>query len=182
MSKQTDSHEVQPSDLLEQPEEHLDGQSERFLAALEDLRMGRTDRAGETLRGILSVEPRLAEPRMELARILLDTGRLRDAEAEAREALGILEAGGQWTEELPEDVVLGLAHGLLAETLRQIADTDEVIFGDPAKFHAITLESRRLFERAAQLDADNQHASYHAFFLGIPGLPLADRVVPAGEE
>ncbi len=172
MSDRPDNGSGQAPDLIDRPEPHLKGLSERFLAALEELRQGRIDRADKALRAILAVEPRLAEPRLELARILLDTGRLDDAESQARQALEILEAGGQWTEELPGHVVLGLAHGLLAEILRQQADRDEVIFGEPARFHAITKEARGHFERAARMDADNQHASYHALFLGMPGVSL----------
>jgi tetratricopeptide (TPR) repeat protein len=161
------------ADPIEQPEPHLEGLDTLFLSGVEHFRQGRIDRATEAFRGVLAVEPRLAEPRMELARILLDTGRLHEAEAEAREALGVLEAGGQWLEALEEPVVLGLAHGLLAEILRQIADTDEVIFGEPERFHAITRQAREHFAKAATLDPENQHASYHAFFMKLE-LPEGD--------
>jgi len=156
-----------PADTQAEPEAHLEGLGARFMAALELVRRGEIDDATGELNAILSVEPRLAEPRMELARVLLDSGRLDESEAQAREALRSLKAGGQWVEELPEPVVTGLAHGLLAEILRQIADTDAVIFGDPERFRAITKEARTHFEAAAHLDPDNQHASYHAFFIGL---------------
>ena len=139
----------------------------RFLQAIACMQRGENDRATQILRAILSVEPRLAEPRMEIARILLDGGQLREALGEAEEALRLLEAGGQWLEDLPEPVVLGLAHGLLAEILRQIADSDDVVFGDPKAFQALTRRSRRHFARAASLDPENHHASYHAFFMGV---------------
>lgn len=163
----TDDAQLPISDPCEQPEEHLEGLGARFLAGLEHTRHGRIDDAIELFRGILAVEPRLAEPRLELARIHLDTGRLTDAEAEAREALRLLEAGGQWIDELPEAVVKGLAHGLLAEILRQAADTDEVIFGPPERFHELTKEARVHFAKAAELDPEYQHASYHAFFMKL---------------
>jgi len=161
---------VDPSaslDPVDQPEDHLEGLGARFLAGLEHTRRGQIDDATKVFRDILSVEPRLAEPRMELARIYLDTGRLVEAEAECREALRLLEAGGQWIDELPEPVMMGLAHGLLAETIRQIADTDAVIFGDPEHFHNLNKQAREHFARAATLDPENQHANYHSFFMKL---------------
>jgi tetratricopeptide (TPR) repeat protein len=156
-----------PEDPIDQPEDHLSGLGSTFLSGVEHFRQGRIDKATEAFRAILAVEPRLAEPRLELARILLDTGRLPEAEAEAREALRLLEAGAQWLEALDESVMLGLAHGLLAEILRQLADTDEVIFGEPERFHAITRQAREHFAKAATLDPENQHAAYHAFFMKL---------------
>lgn len=168
MSKQQDDLPVPlVDDPIESPEAHLDGLGARFLGGIEYLRKGRIDDAIKVFGGILAVEPRLAEPRMELARIYLDTGRLPEAEAEAQEALRLLEAGAQWLEEIPEAVMLGLAHGLLAEIYRQIADSDEVIFGAPERFHAMTRQAREHFVKAATQDPENQHASYHAFFMKL---------------
>ena len=167
MSHKRDKDKDPVTDPTELPEAHLEGLGASFLGGIEQLRAGRIDQAIKTFRGILAVEPRLPEPRLELARILLDTGRLHEAEAEAKEALRLLEAGGQWIEELSEPIVLGLAHGLLAEVLRQVADSDEVIFGPPERFHALTNEARHHFAKAATLDPENQHASYHAFFMNL---------------
>jgi tetratricopeptide (TPR) repeat protein len=157
------------TDPVEEDEAHLEGLPERFMAALTLKDRGRIDEAHDELLAILAIEPRLPEPRMELARILLDTDRLGDAEPHAREALRLLEAGGQWTEELPENVVMGLAHALLAEILRRIADDDDVIFGDAARFKSLVAESHKHFELAASSDPSDEYASYHAFFLGVDG-------------
>ncbi len=144
----------------------------RFMGALQARADGDIDTAEEELRAILKVEPRLPEPHMELARVLLDTSRLEEAEEHAREALTHLEAGGQWTEELPENVVLALANALLAEILRQHADQDDVIFGDPERFKGMLDEARSRFARAAELDPRDEYSSFHAFFLGpVPGAP-----------
>lgn len=153
----------------------------RFLAALQLKDAGRLDEAEDILREILRSEPRLPEPHLELARILLDTDRLDQAEAHAREGLAHLEAGGQWTEDLPAQVVTALAHALLAEVLRRRADEDDVVFGDPDTFRALLEESRAHFEKAAALDPDDSYSSYHAFFLGDPA--GAGQVLPgdAGE-
>lgn len=143
----------------------------RFVEALRLKDAGKLDDAEDIFREILAKEPRLPEPRMELARVLLDTERITDAEAHAREALAQLEAGGQWTDDLAEEVVQALCHGLLAEILRRRADADDVIFGDPAAFRALVEESKQHFERAAALDPSDEYSSYYAFFLGQPDRP-----------
>jgi tetratricopeptide (TPR) repeat protein len=142
---------------------------QRFLDALARKDAGKLDEAEEALRALVADEPRIAEPRMELARVLLDTDRLPEAEDHAREAIEQLDRTGAWTAEVPENVVKALAHALLAEVLRRKADEDDVIFGDPAEFKAIVEESQREFSKAAELDPSDEYASYHAFFLGVPG-------------
>ena len=144
----------------------------RFLAALRHKERGDIDSAEDEFRAILSVEPRLPEPRMELARVLLDTARLEEAEEHSRQALELLESGGQWTADLPESTVRAVAHALLAEILRQRADADDIIFGDPAAFHAIVNEAKTHFERASELDPNDELASYYAFFMGVEGVEL----------
>lgn len=154
------------TELEKEEAARLEALETRFMAALKDKDEGRIDAAEEELRAILRVEPRLAEPRMELARILLDTDRLGDAEEHGREALKQLQAGGAWTDEVPEDVVLALCHALLAEILRRRADEDDVIFGDPAEFQALVKESHDHFQRASELDPSDEYSSYYAIFMG----------------
>ncbi len=103
---------------------------------------------------------------MELARVLLDTDRLKEAESHAREALDHLENAGPWTDELPPNTIHALAYALLAETLRRIADEDDVIFGNPVRFQQLLDESQKSFAKAAELDPSDDYSSYHAFFLG----------------
>jgi tetratricopeptide (TPR) repeat protein len=146
---------------------HLEGLGELFVAGLEARQAGNIDRAVELLRLILRKEPRLAEPRLELAHIHLEAGRLEEAELEAREGVRLLEAGGQWVDSLPEPQMKALAYGLLAEVLKRHADTDAVIFGDPERFKAILAESRALYARASALDPQNEHAAHADFFLNL---------------
>ncbi len=159
-------------------DQELDALGKRFLAALASRERGDLDAAEDELRAILRVEPRLPEPHMELARVLLDTDRLSEAEDHAREALGYLEAGGQWTDDLPDHVVQALCHALLAEVLRRRVDEDDVIFGDPAQFRRLVEEAKTHFAKAAELDPRDEYASYYAFFLGMeghgPSMPGAD--------
>ncbi len=145
----------------------LDELAKRFMTALALKDQGDVDKAEKELRAIQRIEPRLPEPHMELARLLLDTDRLEDAEEHAREALRLLETGGQWTDEIPENVVSALAHALLAEILRRHADEDDVIFGDPSEFQRIVSEAQTHFTKAAELDPSDEYASYYAFFMGV---------------
>jgi tetratricopeptide (TPR) repeat protein len=157
---------------------HLTELEPRFLAALSRKAAGDLDAAEEELRAILRLEPRLPEPHLELGRLLLDTDRLDDAEDHVREALRLVEAGGQWTDEIPEAVLEALTHATLAEVLRRRADDDDVIFGDAAVFRSLVDESRRHFARAAELDPQDEYASYHAFFMGLEGKGVKVEVGP----
>jgi tetratricopeptide (TPR) repeat protein len=139
------------------------GLQARFFQAMAARERGDVDGAAELLRGILRVEPRLPEPRMELANILLIADQLVEAEEHLRAAIISLETGGQWTEDLPEGVVLSLAYGTLGEVLRRQADADAVVFGAPGAFEALLTESRASFKKAAALDPDNAHAGYWSF-------------------
>jgi len=156
-----------------------------FLSALALKDASDFDKAEELLREVLRAEPRLGEPHLELARILLETERIDEAEPHAREALQILTAeGGQWTDDLPENVVQALAHALLAEVLRRRADSDEVLFGDPDVFKALVAEAKEQFERAADLDPRDEYSSYYGFFLGLEdqsGQPVQVELAPASD-
>jgi len=139
----------------------------RFLAALELRVAGDVEGATKALQDLLKLEPRLPEPRLELAHIHLEGERLPEAESEAREALKWLQKGGQWVEDLAENQALSLAHGMLGEILREKASLDEVVFGDEETFRGILAESTEHFAQAAELDPENKHASHHAFFLRL---------------
>jgi len=147
----------------------LDDLGARFMNALTLKDAGKVDQAEDELRAVVKAEPRLPEPHMELARLLLDTDRLGEAETHAREGLAHVEQTGPWTDELPEHIVKGIAHALLAEILRRIADEDDVIFGDPDRFRALVEESKQHFQTASDLDSDDSYSSYYAFFLGESG-------------
>lgn len=147
-------------------EVHLDGLADRFMAALKARRNGQVDQAAELLRSILAAEPRLAEPHMELASIHLAVEQPELAVEHAREAVSLLEKGGQWTDDLPEHVVKSLSWNLLGESLKQVADQDSVVFGDAERWKTLMAEAKASFRRAAALDPDNQHASWSAFGFG----------------
>jgi tetratricopeptide (TPR) repeat protein len=155
-------------DRIEREERDLEELGKRFMSALESKSSGNIDHAEDELVAIVRIEPRLAEPRMELARLLLDTGRIDDAEEHARAALGTLRTGGRWNEDVPEKVLLSMAAALLGEILRQRADGDDLIFGDADTFKGVLAEATALILEAAELDPTDEYASYHAFFMGSP--------------
>jgi len=144
----------------------LEALGKQFFLALEKKDAGDFDGALQEFQAILKVEPRLAEPRMELARMLLDLDRTQDAEEHARQALEDLENHGQWVDTIDENQILALAHAILAEALRRRVEEDDVIFGDPEQFKALLVESRTHFNTASELDPSDEYSSYHAFFMG----------------
>lgn len=156
----------------EREQQQLEELGQRFLAALKLKDSAKIDSAEDELRAILRTEPRLAEPRMELARILLDTDRLDEALEQGKEALEVLDKYGTWTEDIEENVVKAIAHATVAEILRRKADEDDVIFGEPEVFHAMVAEAKAHFEKAHALDPNEEMSSYYAFFLGMPGAQL----------
>ena len=147
---------------IDRDEEHLSGLDQQFMDGLKRMEAGDIDAAAETFRRILTVEPRLAEPRIELSRILMETAQLGEAEAEIREAIRILENGGQWIDGLAENQVLSVAYGLLAETLRVVSEGDELVFGDPDTWRNVVEEAHAAFRKARELDPENAHADYWA--------------------
>ena len=152
--------------VTQSEEENLKALESRFMAALEMREQGRVDESFDELQAIISIEPRLPEPRMELSRILLDTDRVESAVEHARLALEHLEASGPWINNFPANTILALAHAILAEGLRRRADEDDIIFGDPEQFKGIITESRAHFQRASELDDADAYSSYYAFFMG----------------
>jgi hypothetical protein len=70
--------------------------------------------AATLLRAILQDEPRLPEPRLELAHLAALRDDWEEAEGHARLAVAALRQGGQWTE-LGAEVLLSFALNLLGE-------------------------------------------------------------------
>lgn len=149
-------------------EEHLRGLADLFEEALEARRSGKVDLTLELLRRLLRDEPRLAEPRIELANLLISLDQPEEAAEQAREAIRILDNGGQWTEAVPESVLLSLACTTLGAALTQAADKDEVVFGPVDRWKAMMEEAKAAFHRAATLDPENEHAADLALGFGAP--------------
>jgi tetratricopeptide (TPR) repeat protein len=152
------------------PKSPLDGESMNDNAALERLwldavearQQGQTDDAREFYKAILDVDPRLAEPRLELGHMEIENGELEEGAEHVRLAVAALEAGGQWIDDIEPSVLLSFALNLLGEALfRQaeaIADAD-----DRDRFEELWNEAAEIFARALRLDPDNADAKRNAF-------------------
>lgn len=144
------------------PEPHLAQLGEKFQAALVFRQKGDDTQAEPILRAILAVEPRLAEPRLELAHIAIGRGDWAEAEDQALEALERLRAGGQWIDTLPPGELLSFAANLLGEVLvREIEDGD-LLLEDPVGFRRTWNEAAKLFREAVRSDPSNADALRNA--------------------
>lgn len=122
---------------------------------------GNEKKAEQLLRVILKVEPRLAEPRMEIAHIATSRGDREEAEEQLRFAIDVLRSHGQWTLDLEPDALMSYALNFLGEVVISAfddADSDEI---DDA-FIEIWNEAAGLFAEATKLDPKNQDAAANA--------------------
>jgi tetratricopeptide (TPR) repeat protein len=186
----TDARTAEEAAALTDEAARLAALETRFAAALSARRAGDAPGAADLLRSIRAAEPRLAEPRIELAHILLEAGQAAEAEEEVREALRHLDSDGQWTDDVPEPVLQSIAWSILAEALRVQADDDAVVFGDPAEWSRLMDESAAAWAKAATLDPSNALAAEMAFGMdrgrSIGARPLPDaeavRALPEGAD
>lgn len=136
----------------------------RFMNAMKARQKGDVDSAAELLLSIIKVEPRLPEPHMELAHILLGVEKYDDALSHAQEAVRYLEMNGQWLDDIEENVLLSMAYNILGESYRKIADQDEIVFGDAEKWEELIKSSKSAYQKAAALDPENAHANFWGGF------------------
>jgi Tfp pilus assembly protein PilF len=158
--------------------EHLE---KIFMEAVEANNGGRTEQAEKLFKDVLAEEPRMTEPRLELASIYLRRGQLEEAEEQAREALHYLERGWKWLEELTDDQMLAHACNLLGEILKQQSTSDDVMRQGDGAIRQRWQEAGELFERAAELDPENPDVMSNYFGFKkqrVPRAPLQSR--PSG--
>ena len=136
-----------------------------FMAAVEANNGGNKAEARRLFKEVLLQEPRIAEPRLELASIALHEGDLEEAEAQAREGLQQLERGWKWLDDPSDEQMLAHACNLLGEILKQLSSSDEVMGRGEAAMRALWNEAGELFERAVELDSENPEimANYTGF-------------------
>lgn len=136
------------AEVRDNPELHLADLAGRFEQGLELRRKGDTKGAQKAFQDILRAEPRLAEPRLELAHIATDAGDWEEAEAQARQSVEILRSGGQWIDSLQPQELLSFATNLLGEIIvREIEDSDTLI-DDAEALQARWNEAATLFAAA----------------------------------
>jgi tetratricopeptide (TPR) repeat protein len=140
------------------PEPRLPELARTMTLALKLRADGRNDDAKKLLKEILAVEPRLAEPRLELAWIAAAKEDWEEAEEQARLAVEILEAGGQWSDDLDPDQMLSFALTLLGEVIVRPLEEGDLFLVDRAEFTEQWNEAAELFARAVKLDEENEDA------------------------
>ena len=147
------------SPVFELEQAILDHLGEELDRALELRLEGKSAEAEKVLHDILETEPRLAEPRLELAHIFLEHRNLEEAENQARWAVELLRSYGPWTFELTGKQLLSYALTMHAEVLSTILDSDKEALEKPETLIAQWNEVAALFAEASELDPENQAAA-----------------------
>lgn len=153
-----------PPDVGSSPpdDSHLIPLGSKLRKAMSLRESGDMAKARDLYREILQADPRLAEPRLELAHMAAEREDWDEAEEQARAALDLLRRGGQWTADLPPERLEAFATNLLAEVLYRSVQDGELIFRDEEGFKARWNEAAALFARALELDPENEDAQYWA--------------------
>ncbi len=149
--------ELDPS-LLEANEDHLVLLQRHFMKAMQLREAGDESGAAKVLEEILREEPRLAEPRLELAHIHLLHDRFDEAHEHAKLAVSTLRAGGQWTQDVEPSALLSFAVNLLGETVARRLEEGDLFLTDRASFTRLWNEASAHFDEAARLDGCNEDA------------------------
>lgn len=140
----------------------LDALTPKMQSALAFRQDGQDVRAEKLFREILRSEPRLAEPRLELAHLAAAREDWVEAQAQARIAVTTLMAGGQWTIDVEPGPLLSFAMNLLGETLVRSIEGGDLFLRDKDRFEAIWNEASVLFGQARKLDPTNEDARRNA--------------------
>jgi tetratricopeptide (TPR) repeat protein len=136
-----------------------------FMSAVRAQNAGETDKALKLFKEVLLSEPRLPEPRLEVASILFDKGDLEEAEAHAREALHWAEAGWHWLDDFTEGQLMAYACNLVAEILKARTLDKEGLKQGEDVIRRLWREAGKFIARAARYDSDNLDvmANFYAF-------------------
>jgi thioredoxin-like negative regulator of GroEL len=138
--------EVDPV-ILDSEEVHLVALEQRLRKAIQLRASEDESGAREELERILKTEPRLAEPRLELAHIHLLNGRFEEAHEHARLAVSTLRAGGQWTRDVAPPVLMAFALNLLGETLAWRLESGDLFLTDRPTFLRLWNEASGCLDR-----------------------------------
>ena len=160
-------------DVAEDQEHHLVPLGTRLQKAMQLRADGKDAEATERLQAILSTDPRLAEPRLELAHLAAAREDWDEAEAQARMAVDVLRSGGQWTADVPAEALLSFSVNLLAEVIYRSLQDSELIFTDRPAFDRRWNEAAGLFVEALRIDPSNEDARYWTTHVQARGLPEA---------
>jgi tetratricopeptide (TPR) repeat protein len=139
-------------------EAHLASLGQRFAKALQLREQGEVEAARRELRAVLQAEPRLAEPRLELAHMAALEENWEEAEAQARDALKTLLGGGQWTLDLHPAELRSFALNFLGEIIVRPLEEGDLFLQDRDAFQGRWNEAASLFAEAVRQDGTNEDA------------------------
>ena len=131
-----------------------------FLGAVEAMGQGDLESAETGFRTVLLGDPRLPEPRLELAVILYRRTELEEAEEQARLALDQLERGWHWLDNFEPSQLQSHGHNLLGEIILASAGGNEKESLPSADvLDERWAEAEACFKRAVGLDPSNREAA-----------------------
>jgi tetratricopeptide (TPR) repeat protein len=145
---------------VDEVETHLIPLASKLEKAMELRAAHDLEGARSLLREVLLSDPRLAEPRLELAHIAATVEDWEEAEEQARAAVHLLRSGGQWTAAMAPKVLQAFATNLLGEVIYRSIEDGELMFRDEAAFTERWNEAAALFAAAHALDPSNDDARY----------------------
>jgi tetratricopeptide (TPR) repeat protein len=165
MSDENKSEQASPDTTLEMMEfdqEQLTALEPKMRRALTAREQGNDGEARKLFEAILKEEPRLAEPRLELSHMAALTEDWEEAQSQARLAVEILKRGGQWTQDVEPQVLLGFALNLLGELMVRPLEEGDLFLTDRPRFDACWNEASTLFGLAMATDPSNVDARRNA--------------------
>ena len=146
--------EEESSQMIKADAEQLAGLEPKMMEAMAARAEGKDDVAKTIFEEILKGEPRLAEPRLELAHMAALVEDWDEAQTQARLAVDILRRGGQWTEDVEPRVLLGFALNLLGELIVRPLEEGDLFLTDRARFQMTWNEAAAIFDEALEADPE----------------------------
>jgi len=161
-SKPTEETAGETQKLMEVDREQLSDLEPKMRMAMAARDQGNDGEARKLFDDILQEEPRLAEPRLELAHMAALVEDWEEAQGQARLAIDILKRGGQWTQDVEPKVLLGFALNLLGELMVRPLEEGDIFLTDRPRFDRSWNEASGLFALAIAADPDNGDARRNA--------------------
>ena len=149
-------------ELMRSDKDQLAELEPKMRMAMTAREQGKDGEARKLFESILQSEPRLAEPRLELAHMAAIAEDWDEAQTQARLAVDILQRGGQWTEDVAPKVLLGFALNLLGELIVRPLEEGDLFLTNRAEFNARWNEASEVFARCLEADPENVDARRNA--------------------
>jgi tetratricopeptide (TPR) repeat protein len=165
MSDEKTTEELVPDkaeELMRSDKDQLAELEPKMRMAMTAREQGNNGEARKLFESILQTEPRLAEPRLELAHMAAMAEDWEEAQTQARLAVDILERGGQWTEDIAPKALLGFALNLLGELIVRPLEEGDLFLTDRPQFNARWNEASEIFARCLEADPENVDARRNA--------------------